>query len=220
MESGIGDRDRLQYILNTVSEGKYLYLSDKNYLENLLQSIPVQKESSSSRSENNDVVNELLNELRFLSKKMDRIERAGKFDIEEKSKSKSTELYQNLEQEKPNEEISKKKATPKNEDLTLALSIILGLVGLAGISQIYLNKVAKGVGIMIISFMLIGSIIYFISHQMPETEFNIPIAKSSFLIVASVGYLGLYVYQIFDARKLCLTYNRYVAEHRTPPPWW
>jgi len=220
MESGIGDSDRLQYILNTVSEGKYLYLSDKNYLENLLQSIPVQKESSSSRSENNDVVNELLNELRFLSKKMDRIERAGKFDIEEKSKSKSTELYQNLEQEKPNEEISKKKATPKNEDLTLALSIILGLVGLAGISQIYLNKVAKGVGIMIISFMLIGSIIYFISHQMPETEFNIPIAKSSFLIVASVGYLGLYVYQIFDARKLCLTYNRYVAEHRTPPPWW
>ena len=220
MESGIGDRDRLQYILNTVSEGKYLYLSDKNYLENLLQSIPVQKESSSSRSENNDVVNELLNELRFLSKKMDRIERAGKFDIEEKSKSKSTELYQNLEQEKPNEEIFKKKATPKNEDLTLALSIILGLVGLAGISQIYLNKVAKGVGIMIISFMLIGSIIYFISPKMPENEFNIPIAKSSFLIVASVGYLGLYVYQIFDARKLCLTYNRYVAEHRTPPPWW
>lgn len=220
MESGIGDRDRLQYILNTVSEGKYLYLSDKNYLENLLHSIPVQKESPSLRSDDNDVVNELLDELRLLNKKVEQIERTSKIDTKEKGKSKSTELYQNLTQEKSNEEISKKKATPKNEDLTLALSIILGLVGLAGISQIYLNKVAKGVGIMIISFMLIGSIIYFISTKMPENEFNIPIAKSSFLIVASVGYLGLYVYQIFDARKLCLTYNKYVAEHRTPPPWW
>ena len=220
IESGIGNRDRLQYILNTVSEGKYLYLSDKNYLENLLQSIPVQKESSSPRSDDNDVVNELLNELRSLSKKVERIERASKFDTEENNKSKSTELYQNLEQEKSNEEISKKKATPKNEDLTLTLSIVLGLVGLTGISQIYLNKVAKGVGIMIISFMLIGSITYFIFPKMPENEFNIPIAKSYFLIVASIGYLGLYVYQIFDARKLCLTYNKYVAGHRTHPPWW
>src|SRR6267378_2360549 len=207
MESGIGDRDRLQYILNTVSEGKYLYLSDKNYLENLLHSIPVQKESPSLKSDDNDVVNELLDELRLLNKKVEQIERTSKIHTEGKGQSKSTESYQNLTQKKPNED-SKKRATPKNEDLTLALSIILGLVGLAGISQIYLNKVAKGIGIMIISFILIGSIIYFISPQMPETEFNIPIAKSSFLIVASVGYLGLYVYQIFDARKLCLTYNK------------
>ena len=220
MESGIGDHDRLQYILNTVSEGKYLYLSDKNYLENLLHSIPVQKESLGLRSDDNDVVNELLDELRLLNKKVEQIERTGKIHTEEKGQSKSTESYQNITQKKPNEDIPKKKVTPKNEDLTLALSIILGLVGLAGISQIYLNKVAKGIGIMIISFMLIGFIIYFISPQMPETEFDIPIAKSSFLIVASVGFLGLYVYQVFDARKLCLTYNKYVTEHKTPPPWW
>ena len=220
MESGIGDHDRLQYILNTVSEGKYLYLSDKNYLENLLHSIPVQKESLSLRSDDNDVVNELLDELRLLNKKVEQIERTSKIHTEEKGQSKSTESYQNLTQKKPSEDISKKKATSKNEDLTLALSIILGLVGLAGISQIYLNKIAKGIGIMIISFMLIGFIIYFISPQMPETEFNIPIAKSSFLIVASVGFLGLYVYQVFDARKLCLTYNKYVTEYKTPPPWW
>src|SRR6267143_5568005 len=129
MESGIGDRDRLQYILNTVSEGKYLYLSDKNYLENLLHSIPVQKESPSLRSDDNDVVNELLDELRLLNKKVEQIERTSKIHTEEKGKSKSTESYQNLTQEKPNEDISKKKATSKNEDLTLALSIILGLVG-------------------------------------------------------------------------------------------
>ena len=219
MKSGIGDRDRLQYILNTVSEGKYLYLSDKNYLESLLQSIPAQKESSNIRSDDSNVINELLDELRLLNKKVERIERTGKFDTTEKDKLKSTESYQNLTEEKPNDVISQKIA-PKNEDLTLSLSIVLGLVGLSGISQIYLNKIAKGVGILIISFMLVGSIIYLISTKIPENEFNIPISKSSFLIIAIVGYLGLYVYQIFDARKLCLTYNKYVVEYRTSPPWW
>jgi len=220
MKSGIGDRDRLQYILNTVTEGKYLYLSDKNYLENLLHSIPAQNESSSIRSDDNDVVNELLDELRLLNKKVEQIERTSKIHTEEKGKSKQTESYQTVTQEKSNEVISKKNVTTKNEDLTLALSIILGLVGLSGISQIYLNKIAKGIGIMIISFMLVGLIIYSISPQTPEKEFNIPIAKSSLLIVASISYLGLYVYQIFDARKLCLTYNKYVTEYKTIPPWW
>lgn len=220
IESGIGDRDRLEYILNRVSEGKYLYLSDKNYLENLLQAIPIQKEPSSQRSEDNDIENELLNELRSLSKRVERIENAGKFDMEEKSRSKPTELNPNLGQEKSNEEISKKRASTKNEDITLALSIVLGLVGLTGISQIYLGKVAKGVGIMIISFMLIGSTAYFLSTNISENVFNTHIVKNSYLIVAVVGYLGLYIYQVFDTRKLCLTYNKYVVEHKTPPPWW
>jgi len=216
IESGIGDRDRLEYILNMISEGKYLYLSDKNYLENLLQSIPIQKESSSHGSEDNNIENELLNELRSLSKRVERIEKTGKFDMEEKTRSTPTKLDPNLAQEKSNEEISKKRAIPKNEDATLALSIVLGLIGLTGISQIYLGKVAKGVGIMIISFMLIGSTAYFLSTNMSENGFNNPIVKNSFLIVAVVGYLGLYIYQIFDARKLCLTYNKYVVEHKTP----
>jgi TM2 domain-containing membrane protein YozV len=219
IESGIGDRDRLEYILNRVSEGKYLYLSDKNYLENLLQSIPIQKQYS-RRSEDNNIENELLNELRSLSKRVERIENADNFDIGEKTKSKPIELGPNLTQEKSNDEISKKRTTQKNEEITLALSIVLGLVGLTGISQIYLGKVAKGIGIMIISFMLIGSTAYFLSTNMSENGFNTPIVKNSFLIVAVVGYFGLYIYQVFDARKLCFTYNKYVVEHKTSPPWW
>jgi hypothetical protein len=219
IESGVGDRDRLEYILSRVSEGKYLYLSDKDYLENLLQSIPIQKGPSSNRSEDSNIETELLTELRSLSKRIERIENATKFDMQEKTRSKPIELGPNLGQEKSNEE-SQKNISTKNEDIALALSIVLGLVGLTGISQIYLGKVAKGVGIMIISFMLVGSTAYFLSTNISENVFNTPIVKNSYLIVTVVGYLGLYIYQVFDTRKLCLTYNKYVAEHKTPPPWW
>ena len=144
---------------------------------------------------------------------------ANKFYNKE-DRSKPIESYLNLPQEKSSEEISRKGATQKNEDLTLALSIVLGLVGLTGIGQIYLGKVAKGVGIMAISFILIGFTVYFISTNMPENVFNTPIAKNSILIIGTIGYLGLYVYQVFDSRKLCLTYNKYVVEQGTSPPWW
>ena len=219
IKSGIGERDRLEHILSTVSDGKYLYLSDKNYLETLLQSIPGQNESSHIKSEDKDVTNEILEELRSLNKKVEQIE-ATKFDKGEKEESKPTASHQDIIQEKPSEEIHKKRLTPKNEDLTLSLSVVLGLVGLSGISHIYLNKIAKGAGIIIISFMLIGSSVYFLSTNILKNELSIPIVRNALAIILIVSYLGLYIYQILDARKLCLTYNAYVTEHGVPPPWW
>ena len=220
IKSGIGERDRLEHILSTVSEGKYLYLSDKNYLENLLRSIPVQNESSHLRSEDNEVTNEILKELRSLNKRIERMEDVNKFAKEENDESKSTEPRQNLIQEKPNEKIHKKRITTKNEDLTLSLSVVLGLIGISGISHIYLNKIAKGAGIIIISFILIGSSVYFLSTNILENVLHISIGRNAFVIILIVSYLGLYIYQILDARKLCLIYNKYVAEYGVTPPWW
>jgi TM2 domain-containing membrane protein YozV len=216
IESGAGDQDRLKFILKRVSEGKYLYLSDKNYLEELLQSNPIEKKSAVNNFGVN-VENEL-NKLRSMSKRVGQIEIASKFEQEEKTRS-DTKLSQNTFQEK-SYTIYKKSAVQKNEDLALALSIVLGLVGLVGISQIYLGKVAKGVGIMIISFTLIGSIIYLTSPDISENQFNIHITENSFLIILVIGYLGLYIYQVFDSHNLCLTYNKYVLKYKTLPPWW
>ena len=86
----------------------------------------------------------------------------------------------------------------KNEGTGLILSIVLGLLGLNGIGQIYAGKVGRGIGIMIGSWVLI---------VVGVLTFGIGL----------IAYLAIFIWQIFDTKKLCREFNEYVSQNGRPP---
>ena len=86
----------------------------------------------------------------------------------------------------------------KNEGTGLILSIVLGLFCLNGIGQIYAGKVGKGIGIMIGSWVLI---------VVGVLTFGIGL----------IAYLAIFIWQIFDTKKLCREYNEFFSLNGRPP---
>ena len=86
----------------------------------------------------------------------------------------------------------------KNEGTGLILSIVLGLFCLNGIGQIYAGKVGRGVAIMIGSWVLI---------VVGVLTFGIGL----------IAYLAIFIWQIFDTKKLCREFNEYVSQNGRPP---
>ena len=86
----------------------------------------------------------------------------------------------------------------KNEGTGLILSIVLGLFCLNGIGQIYAGKVGRGIGIMIGSWVLI---------VVGVLTFGIGL----------IAYLAIFIWQIFDTKKLCREYNEFVSQNGRAP---
>jgi predicted amidophosphoribosyltransferase len=86
----------------------------------------------------------------------------------------------------------------KNEGTGLILSILLGLLTICGIGQIYAGKVGKGIGILILGWVLIV----------------VGFATGGIVLIA---YLAIFIWQIFDTKKLCREYNEYFSQNGRPP---
>ena len=94
----------------------------------------------------------------------------------------------------------------KNEGTVLILAIILGLFALNGIGHLYLGKIARGVGLLIGSIVLLA----------------IGFATLFFGIgaILLIFYFILFIWQIIDARNICRQYNTHVqATGRAPDNW-
>ncbi len=87
----------------------------------------------------------------------------------------------------------------KSESTGILLAVLPGLIGLNGIGHIYAGGV--GIGVLILIASLVVLIITIISG-MPH-----------FLFL----YLGIWIWQILDARSECRDYNEYFAQHGHPP---
>ena len=78
IESRKGDVGRLNYILNTLQDGKSLFASDKKYLDTLISTyIDSTKKQEIGISAGNDSINELRNELQKVNERLARLERRG-----------------------------------------------------------------------------------------------------------------------------------------------
>ena len=86
----------------------------------------------------------------------------------------------------------------KNEGTGLILSIVLGIFGLCGIGQIYAGRVGRGIGIMIGVWILVA----------------IGIATMG---IGLIAVLAVFIWQIFDTKKLCKKYNDFLASNGSPP---
>ncbi len=230
MQKGIGDTARLKYILDRLENGKYLFLSDQKYLEKLLISKEEEGyvEVEGPKSEQNNL-QKLEANLKILNNQLERAVRLKQKDEELTPEElipdtripdtrRPSEIKLFVEDQKFIEEPQKPERL-KSENLTLVLSIVLGIISLQGIGHIYIGKLARGIGILVLSMLIsVIGFSYFIGI-IPQNYLP-PTMVSFFTPILILGYLGLYIFQILDGNKLCLMYNRYVSEHGNNPPWW
>ena len=78
IESKKGDVGRLNYILNTLQDGKSLFTSDKKYLDTLISTyIDSAKRREIGISTGNDPIDELRSELKRVNEKLVKLEKGG-----------------------------------------------------------------------------------------------------------------------------------------------
>jgi len=209
---GVGDTPRLEYILDRLESGKYLFLSDQKYLENLLLSNQNKQPVITDPKIEVNYLKKFENNLRSLNEQLENtIKSKQKDQIKITSEHMRSLDDQNLREKYQN--------GSKNENLTLVLSVVLGFISLQGIGHMYIGKIARGLGILTLSLLLSSvGLSYFMGII---TKDDIPSSINPFFIpLILTGYLGLYVFQILDGHKLCVTYNRYLSQHEQIPPWW
>jgi len=213
IQEGIGEAPRLEYILDRLEKGKYLYLSDQKYLENLLSENEMRTRSHEIKGEPHSL-EKLETDLKKLNTQLEKI-----LEIKTRSEKTTSNSLRPVEAPPKQTIANVTVSLCKSEDVTLVLSVVLGLISLQGIGHIYIGKIARGAGILSLSLLLFTIWISYVAGII--TKNSIPsFASFYFLPVVAAGYLGLYVFQILDSRKLCATYNEYISEQGKRPPWW
>jgi len=91
----------------------------------------------------------------------------------------------------------------KNEGTAILLAAILGFIGLCGVGHMYIGKIGRGIGFLIVVLILDS-----IGWATVWMLIGIP-----FLIIGLV----IYVWHIFDVRNLCREYNDYLSRNGRPP---
>ena len=216
IQQGVGDASRLGYILNRLENGKYLYLSDQKYLEDLLSESDIIASQPVETKVDSHSLGKLESDLKQLNTQLEKILKSR--DTVEKMPSDS-DLRNIVAHLKQRPVPVNNSVHYKSEHLTLVLAVVLGLISLQGVGHIYLGKVAKGVGILALSLLLFATWISYVTGAI--TKDSIPqFVHFYFLPVVAVSYLGLYIFQILDSRKLCDSYNEYISEQGKQPPWW
>ena len=93
----------------------------------------------------------------------------------------------------------------KNENTTLILAVVLGVLAIQGVGYMYIGKTGKGIGFLLGSiFVFVIGLVLTVIHDM------------GFLLI--ILYTVMFIYQITDSRKLCRYYNEYI-EKNNKKPW-
>ncbi|ABK77543.1 hypothetical protein CENSYa_0911 [Cenarchaeum symbiosum A] len=114
----------------------------------------------------------------------------------------------------------------KNEGTALALSVVLGLVGIGGAGHMYAGKAGKGAGLLVLSMPLYGMVLLIlyvfigIGFLVAVDEEVGPYLKTLVIFIGTcfmASYVWLFFWQVFDARKLCRMYNGQIRKTGMPP---
>ena len=213
IQQGIGDAARLEYILDRIEKGKDLYSSDKTYLDNLLYTNEMVTDEQTEIPTESHSLENLDGDIKRLNAQLENILK----NKQKTEKTKSDHNISTIQTPRKTKSVNETIITYKSEVTTLVLAVVLGLVSLQGIGHIYIGKIARGVGILVLSLLLSTlSVSYLIGIKISVLSFP----SIYFLPALVVGYFVLYVFQILDGRKLCVVYNEYFSEHNKIPPWW
>ena len=115
----------------------------------------------------------------------------------------------------------------KSPGTAALIAFIGGIFGLPGIGHIYVGKVAKGIGILILGLILYAVFaisLFSIPFLAMPGEFNLTSNVSSIgtggagiMAIFAILYLIFFIWQIFNARKLARKFNEIVrTTHKEP----
>lgn len=103
----------------------------------------------------------------------------------------------------------------KSPGTAALIAFIGGLFALPGIGHIYVGKLGKGIGILIFGivlvtllFVLAYAIALYVENSLSDVSVGIwiPIVTAIF----GIGYVALFIWQIFNARNLARKFNESV----------
>jgi hypothetical protein len=229
LEKGIGDVGRLEHIKSSLENKKNIFTSDREYVQKLvnhhisneIKKIPKPRTtdiSSDSTSEDEELPESVIEEINleknnfsnkdetFCSNCGSVVNSVAQFCSKCGTSLNSDAGTSEQSKETHNVETPKKyERGPewKSESTTLILSIVLGLIGIQGIGHIYVGKLGKGIGILIVSVILFVVGIVTIGFGV----------GAIFLII----YLIMFFWQIFNSRTLCRQYNDSLEKNGTRP---
>jgi hypothetical protein len=117
----------------------------------------------------------------------------------------------------------------KNPRTAALIALIGGIFALPGIGHMYVRKLGTGAGILIGGFILyaiaFAIIISVTSTRAYEAQYSltgnaspISIALMTIILVLVIGYIVLFVWQIFSASNLAKKFNR-LAKAMGTQPW-
>ena len=100
------------------------------------------------------------------------------------------------------------------------IAFIGGIFALPGIGHIYVGKVGRGIGILIFGLILYAIVIVMITSVSFLTSLEQPSRASEYasagigaigmMLLFSIAYIVLFIWQIFNARKLAKKFNEMV----------
>ncbi|MGB6462948.1 MAG: hypothetical protein WBF38_01820 [Nitrosotalea sp.] len=215
IKDGKGDPVKLEYILNVLKKGTPLFPYDKKYLEKLIdehfpkekpQQEPTKISKIESKLKENEVNEDdyslmiLKNRLAKGEITVDEFDTLTKTLIKNASVDKIKNKIHNEKKTKPQQIITFFKVDQKKVSVAVILAVILGLIGLQGIGHIYAENIKKGVGLLIVSIAIVIA-----GFSMVGSEDSIIKQVGTAVLL---GYIGMYIWQIFDARKVCKQHNQ------------
>ena len=108
----------------------------------------------------------------------------------------------------------------KSPGTSALIAFIGGIFGLPGIGHMYVGKVGRGIGILILGLILYGvsvvmivSVGFLASFQQTNPEAvndSAGIGAIGTMLIFSIGYIVLFIWQIFNARKMAKKFNETV----------
>jgi TM2 domain-containing membrane protein YozV len=113
----------------------------------------------------------------------------------------------------------------KSPGTAALIAFIGGIFALPGIGHIYVGKVGKGIGILI-SGIIIYVLLIIMAFSLQSTLFLAPDESSAvgggailMMFILGIVYFVLWIWQIFDARKLAKKFNESVRTTGGKEPW-
>lgn len=233
LDMGVGDPFRLEHIKRCHLQNKTLYKADENYLEYLVDKYIVKyvdEKPADHVSHTEDAITcsgcgaEILSDQAYCPSCADPPKQqnnsnkfcegcGGPFDPNDASCPQCGQA--NTSPSNP--------AWPlKSKKNTLVLSIVFGLVGLVGLGHLYLGKFRRGVGLIVydlVMFAIIGIIVEPWGWTIMDNFNSVNELLSFFagLIVLGIISITVFIWQIFNARKLCKEYNTCINSNGIPP---
>jgi glucan phosphoethanolaminetransferase (alkaline phosphatase superfamily) len=115
----------------------------------------------------------------------------------------------------------------KSPGTAALIAFIGGIFALPGIGHIYVGKVGRGIGILILGLILyalsvatIFSLGFLASLEQPNSASEYAsagIGAIAMMLVFSIAYIVLFIWQIFNARKLAKKFNELVKSTGKEP---
>ena len=195
LELGKDNPGRLEHILNSVQQGKTLFLSDQKYLDSLL------KQTSNSEKNPDEVVAELRKRITDLEEK---VSEQSTTKIKSEDKGEIEELRRDLNHQKTLKELQRQSDFWKKDmgSVTLA-AVIGGLFGINGLGHFMIGKNGSGVG------FLIGGIVLMALLAIPSGGWGALLPWIVFLLGSTV-----------NVRNLCRDWNDYIDQNLAEPGSW